>query len=73
MLIRSIEKFLREHQMPATKFGRLAAHDPSFVLDLRMGRTPRAGAEARIRRWMDQYSPHAIPAAFERKEMAHAR
>ena len=28
MLIRSVEKFLRQHEMAATKFGRLAAHDP---------------------------------------------
>ena len=33
MLIRTIEKFLREHEMPATKFGRLATNDPRFVLD----------------------------------------
>ena len=45
MLIRSIEKFLRQTGMPATKFGRLAAHDPRFVLDLRMGREPRNGTE----------------------------
>ncbi len=41
--------------MPATKFGRLAAHDPRFVLDLRMGRTPRAATEARTRQWMSDY------------------
>ena len=28
MLIRSVEKFLRQHEMAATKYGRLAAHDP---------------------------------------------
>jgi hypothetical protein len=48
MLIRSIEKFLRRHAMPATKFGRLAARDPRFVLDLRSGREPRGHTEARI-------------------------
>ena len=52
MLIRSIEKFLRTYEMPPTKFGRLAAHDPRFVLDLRMGREPRSGTEARIRGFM---------------------
>ncbi len=56
MLIRVIEKFLRDHDMPATKFGRLAAHDPRFVLDLRMGRTPRAATEARTRQWMSDYA-----------------
>nr|WP_298897458.1 hypothetical protein [uncultured Altererythrobacter sp.] len=76
MLIRSIEKFLREHDMAATKFGRLAAHDPRFVLDLRMGRIPRPHTEARVRRWMASYSPSRIPAAFadraiETKGYAH--
>lgn len=55
MLIRSIEKFLRQTGMPATKFGRLAAHDPRFVLDLRMGREPRTGTEARIKGFIAGY------------------
>lgn len=67
MLIRTIEKFLREHDMAATKFGRLAAHDPRFVLDLRMGRIPRPHTEARVRNWMERYSPDRIPDAFERR------
>ena len=53
MLIRTIEKFLREHDMPATKFGRLAANDPRFVLDLRMGRTPRPRMEKRVEHFMN--------------------
>ncbi|MDJ0642757.1 MAG: hypothetical protein QNJ15_08060 [Erythrobacter sp.] len=56
MLIRDVEKFMREHDMPATKFGRLAAHDPRFVLDLRMGRIPRPATEARTRRWMREFA-----------------
>ncbi|WP_374414035.1 hypothetical protein [Novosphingobium colocasiae] len=55
MLIRQIEKFLEETAMPSTKFGRLAAHDPRFVLDLRNGRTPRARTRTRIERFMNQY------------------
>ena len=55
MLIRSIEKFLRQTGMPATKFGRLAAHDPRFVLDLRSGREPRGGTEARIHGFIAGY------------------
>ena len=52
MLIRSIETFLRQHRMAATKFGRLAAQDPRFVLDLRLGREPRERTEQRIRGFM---------------------
>lgn len=52
MLIRKVEKFLQTHNMAATKFGRLAARDPRFVLDLRMGRIPRKDTEARTLQWM---------------------
>ena len=55
MLIRRIEKFLRENDMPATKFGRLATHDPRFVLDLRNGRIPRTGTEQRVEGFMQRY------------------
>lgn len=55
MLIRRIEKFLRETQMPWTRFGRLAAHDPRFVQDLRNGRTPRPETEARVEHFMNIY------------------
>lgn len=67
MLLRTIESFLRTHKLPATKFGPLAAHDPRFVLDLRMGRTPRPDTELRTRAWMQGYADRA---AAEQKEMA---
>jgi len=71
MLLRNIEQFLREHDMPVTRFGRLAAHDPRFVLDLRMGRTPRPQTEARTRAWMQGYADcatrrAAVPAPHAR-------
>lgn len=77
MLIRKVETFMRNHDMPATKFGRLAASDPRFVLDLRMGRIPRSQTEARIRRWMADYEASlcAAPKSFgnaETKEYSHA-
>jgi hypothetical protein len=56
MLIRKIEQFLRRHQMPATKFGRLAARDPRFVLDLRNGREPRSVTERRVEHFMNTYA-----------------
>jgi hypothetical protein len=56
MLIRKIEQFLRRHQMPATKFGRLAARDPRFVLDLRNGREPRSATERRVEHFMNNYA-----------------
>jgi hypothetical protein len=59
--------------MPATKFGRLAAHDPRFVLDLRMGRIPRPETEERTLAWMQQYAcqPNGSSDAPVR-ELAHA-
>ena len=61
MLIRKIELFLRRTGMPATKFGRLAAHDPRFVFDLRNGREPRLSTERRVEHFMNIYreSTHA--------------
>jgi len=38
--VREIEKFLRETDMPWTKFGRISVRDPLFVEDCRNGREP---------------------------------
>ena len=61
MLIRQIERFLQHTGMPWTKFGRLAAHDPRFVEDLRNGRIPRPATQSRIEHYMNNYqeSSHA--------------
>lgn len=55
MLIRKIEKFLRQTGMPATKFGRLATRDPQFVFDLRRGRIPRTRTEIRVEHFMNMH------------------
>ena len=59
MLIRKIEIFLQGTGMPATKFGRLAAHDPRFVGDLRNGRSPRAATIARLEHFMNTFQAPA--------------
>lgn len=56
MLIRKIENFLRATGMPATRFGRLATHDPRFVLDLRNGRMPRSHTETRVEHFMNNWT-----------------
>lgn len=43
-----VERFLRETDMPPTKFGRAAVNDPRFVGDLRNGREPRAQMRTRV-------------------------
>lgn len=55
MFVRKIEKFLRDNGMAATKFGRLATHDPRFVLDLRNGRSPRSATKARVEHFMNTF------------------
>jgi len=55
MLIRKIERFLDAHAMPRTKFGRLAAHDPRLVDDLRNGREPRPAMTSRVEHFMSNY------------------
>jgi hypothetical protein len=59
MLIRQIERFLRETGMSWTKFGRLAAHDPRFVADLRNGRQPRDATAVRIERFMSSFQENS--------------
>lgn len=49
LLLREIEMFMKARKMPPTKFGRLAAHDPRLVLDMRNGREPRAAMENKVR------------------------
>lgn len=55
MLIRSVEKFLRRHEMAASQFGHHAAHDPRLVTDLRAGREVRPPLDGRIRGFMAGY------------------
>jgi len=60
MLLHQIEDFMRRTRMAATKFGRLAAHDPRFVLDLRMGRCPREETARRIEHFMNIYNSEPV-------------
>ena len=55
MLMRKIERFLTRTGMPVTKFGRLAAHDPRLIGDLRNGREPRPSLSSRIEHFMNTY------------------
>ena len=53
MLLRQIEQFLHTTGMPWTKFGRLVAHDPRLVGDMRNGRQPRPDLAMRIRDFIE--------------------
>ena len=54
-LLRTIEKFLKENNVPATKFGRDCARDPRLVLDMRNGREPGDRMKRRIEHFMNIY------------------
>ncbi|MDP3551716.1 MAG: hypothetical protein Q8R81_15150 [Novosphingobium sp.] len=56
MLLRRIEKFIESTGMPVTKFGRLAAHDPRLIGDLRNGREPRSAMVRRVEHFMNNFA-----------------
>lgn len=59
-LLRKIEIFLNETDMPWTRFGRLAVRDPRFVQDLRNGREPGRIVSDRVEKFMNMWqSDHA--------------
>lgn len=55
MLMRKIEQFLARTGMSITRFGRLAAHDPRLIGDLRNGREPRPPLVSRVEHFMNTY------------------
>lgn len=52
-LLMIIERFLRETDMAPSLFGRRAVNDPSFVADLRRGRTPGTSLRCRAEHFMN--------------------
>lgn len=52
---RLIERFLREHELSPTRFGRLAASDPQLVFDMRRGREFGTDMERRLRKFVLLY------------------
>lgn len=58
MLIRKVEKFIQATGIPVTKFGRLAAHDPRLVGDLRNGREPRSAMVQRVEHFMNTFGEY---------------
>jgi hypothetical protein len=53
-LLRRIERYLRRSGMRPTEFGRRAVRDGLFVAQLRRGRRPRPGTEARVNEFLDR-------------------
>lgn len=59
MLLPLIETFLRQNDMPPTRFGRSSARDPRLVFDLRRGREPGARLTRRVEHFMNTYREEA--------------
>ena len=57
LLLLKIDRYLRETDMPITRFGRLAVNDPRLVNDLRRGRSPGAKIVARVEAFIDRTRP----------------
>jgi hypothetical protein len=55
---RKIERFLRQHDMAPTTFGRRVARDPRLVLDMRNGRCLRPAMVTRAEAFMAAYERH---------------
>lgn len=53
-LLKRIEAYLRLAEMRPTEFGRRAVRDGLFVAQLRRGRKPRPGTEARVHAFLDR-------------------
>lgn len=70
-LLRKIEIFLKEADMPPTVFGRGAAGDPRLVSDIRRGREVGARLKLRIdifmEQWRTQYRQCHIAPAGDRR------
>ena len=49
---REVEAFLSQHSFEAATFGRKALNDPSFVNDLREGRSPTLKTIEKVRDFM---------------------
>ncbi len=54
-LLRDIEAFLREQEMPASTFGEEAVADRGFVFNMRAGRDPKLSTADRVRKYMADY------------------
>jgi hypothetical protein len=54
LLLNRIERYLLRTGMRPTTFGRVAAHDPMLICDLRRGRVLRWETEAKLTAFIDR-------------------
>ncbi|MBX3592979.1 hypothetical protein [Sphingomonas sp.] len=58
-ILSEVERYMRAHDMPRTKFGRLAVGDPRLVGDMRNGRELRPETHARVKAFLAAPPPSA--------------
>lgn len=51
-LLAEIKRFLKQHDMSPSVFGRAALNDPGFVFDFERGRSPSLKTAARVEEFM---------------------
>ncbi|MGN6689793.1 MAG: hypothetical protein ACTHJU_02490 [Sphingopyxis sp.] len=70
-LVQRINAFLREADMPPSAFGRVVAHDPRLVFDLRNGREAGRSltkrAEQFMRDWRKAYAAGRVHRMGDRR------
>jgi hypothetical protein len=67
LIMRKIERFLRQYDMPPTNFGRLSVGDPRLIHDMRRGRQFRVSMIRRVETFMIAYRDHR--AQFESEKL----
>lgn len=55
-LLEQIEAYMARSGVSPSTFGRLAVGDPRFVVDLRLGRTPRRKTNERVSQYLSTKS-----------------
>ena len=65
-----VEEFLRRTGFKETEFGRQAVSDPTLLLDLRRGRSPKLETADRIQ--ANQQEPHGATADFDLVRLVNA-
>lgn len=55
-ILKEVEVFIAEHDIPLTTFGRRAVGDPNLIPGLRSGRELRRSTERRVREFMQSHA-----------------
>ena len=71
-LLPVVERHLRAHSVPPSRFGRLVTGDPRFVFDLRRGREPRDSTRDRVLAHIARSEAARAEAANQNRETPHA-